>query len=100
MRRKILIGAAIFLSLILILAIAVFWYIRSGRLDAFLKDQIVTALSDYGIRAEIENSRLDLRGYVVTLNGITLYAGENTRPFARVDEMTAKFSVASYFRRN
>ncbi len=100
MRRKILIGAAIFLSLILILAIAVFWYIRSGRLDAFLKDQIVTALSDYGIRAEIENSRLDLRGYVVTLNGITLYAGESARPFARVEEMTAKFSVTSYFRRN
>ncbi|HEY7913575.1 MAG TPA: hypothetical protein VIG62_16800, partial [Blastocatellia bacterium] len=39
--------------IILILAIAVFWYIRSGRLDAFLKDQIVSALSDYGIGAQI-----------------------------------------------
>jgi translocation and assembly module TamB len=100
MRRKILIGAAIFLGIILILAIAVFWYIRSGRLDAFLKDQIVSALSDYGIRAEIDSTQLDLRGYVVTLNGMTLYAGEDSRPFARVDEMTAKFSVVSYLWRN
>ncbi|HKS39094.1 MAG TPA: hypothetical protein VJX74_00665, partial [Blastocatellia bacterium] len=96
MRRKLLIGALSFLGLILILAIAVFWYIRSGRLDLYLQSQIIEALSDYGIRATIGNTNLDLRGNKVTIRDLKLFAGDAEKEFGIVDELTAKFSIISY----
>lgn len=99
MRRKLIIGALSFLSLILILAIAVFWYVRSGRLDLFLQSQVIDAMSDFGIRAEIEGTNIDLRGYRVTLKNIKLYAGDARDPFGAIESLTAKFSVLSYLGR-
>jgi len=96
MRRKLLIGALSFLGLILILAIAVVWYIRSGRLDLYLQSQIIEALSDYGIRASIGNTNLDLRGNKVTIRDLKLFAGDAEKEFGIVDELTAKFSIISY----
>jgi translocation and assembly module TamB len=96
MRRKLLIGALSVLSLILILAIAAFWYIRSGRLDLYLQNEVIDSLSDYGIRAEIGGTSLDLRGYKVTLKNIKLYAEDAQAPFGNIEELTAKFSVLSY----
>jgi translocation and assembly module TamB len=96
MRRKLLIGALSFLGLILILAIAVFWYIRSGRLDLYLQSQVIDAMSDFGIRAEIGNTKLDLRGNKVTLKDLKLFAGDAEKEFGIIDEFTAKFSIVSY----
>ena len=98
MRRKLLIGAVSVLGLILILAIAVFWYIRSGRLDLFLQSKVIDAMSDFGIRAEIGSTKIDLRGYNVALKDIKLYAGDAQNPFGVIDSLTAKFSVLSYLR--
>lgn len=98
MRRKLLIGALSFLGLILILAIAVFWYIRSGRLDLFLQSQVVDALGEYGIRAEIGGTNIDLRGYQVTLKDIKLYAGDAQKEFGNIESLSAKFSIISYLR--
>jgi translocation and assembly module TamB len=98
MRRKLLIGALSFLGLILILAVAVFWYIRSGRLDLYLQSQVIDALSDFGIRADIGGTNLDLRGYQVTLKNIKLYAGDAQKEFGNIESLTAKFSIASYLR--
>lgn len=98
MRRKLLIGAVSVLGLIVILAAAVFWYIRSGRLDLFLQTQVVEALGEYGIRATIGSTNLDLRGYQVTLKDLKLFAGDAEKEFGAVDELTAKFSITSYLR--
>jgi len=99
MRRKLLIGALSVLSLILILAIAVFWYIRSGRLDLYLQSQVIDAMQDFGIRAEIGDTKLDLRGYKVTLKNIKLYAGDAEKAFGEIESLAAEFSVVSYLRR-
>ena len=96
MRRKFLIGAVSFLSLILLLIIAVFWYIRSGRLDLYLQQQVVEAFADAGIRATIGNTHLDLRGYRVTLEDIKLYAGNEEKLLGSIDKLSAQFSVLSY----
>ncbi len=98
MRRKLLIGALSFLGLILILVIAVFWYIRSGRLDLHLQSQVIDALGEFGIRAEIGSTKLDLSGYRVTLKDLKLYAGDAQKEFGIIDEFTAKFSIISYLR--
>jgi len=98
MRRKLLIGALSFLGLIVILAIAVFWYIRSGRLDLYLQSQIIEALSDYGIRASIGSTNLDLRGNKVTIRDLKLFAGDAEKEFGIVDELTAKGIVFEQYK--
>jgi translocation and assembly module TamB len=99
MRRKLLVGAISVLSLILILIVAVIFFIRSGRLDLYLQNQVVTALADVGIRAEIGSTHLDIRGYRVSLNDMKLYTSGSPKPFGTVDSLEAQFSVASYLSR-
>jgi translocation and assembly module TamB len=96
MRRKLLIGAISLLSLILILLIAVFVYVRSGQLDVFLQRQVVAALADVGITARIGSAHLDIRGSRVTLKNVELYAGDGQKPFGAMDSLSAQFSVLSY----
>lgn len=96
MRRKLLIGAISLLSLILILLIAVFVYVRSGQLDVFLQRQVVAALADVGITAKIGNAHLDIRGSRVTLDNVELYAGDGQKPFGAIEKLSAQFSVLSY----
>jgi translocation and assembly module TamB len=101
MRRRLLIGALVFLGLILLLVVAVFLYIRSGRLDRFLQAEIVKSLAEVGIRAEIGNAHLDLsRPYKVILDDIRLYPRDSDRPLATVDRIEARFSVLDYLRQN
>lgn len=96
MRRKLLIGGLSLLGLILLLVLAVFIFIRSGRLDRYLQSQVIEAFDEVGIRAEIGSTHLDIRGYRVTLGDIKLYAGKGEKPFGAIDEFTAQFSVLSY----
>src|SRR5262249_1112888 len=87
------------LGVILLLFIAVVVYIRSGRLDLFLQSQVTESLTDFGIRAEIGNTHLNLRGNTVSLRDLKLFAGDAAQPFALVKQLTAEFSVLSYLRR-
>jgi translocation and assembly module TamB len=96
MRRKLIIGAISLLSLILILLIAVFIYVRSGQLDVFLQRQVVAGLADVGITAKIGSAHLDIRGSRVTLEDVELYAGDGQKPFGAMNKLTAQFSVLSY----
>ena len=72
MRRKLLIVAASLLGLIVILSLSALFYVRSGRLDLLLQRQLISALDEAGIRAELAKATLDLRGYTVSLEGLRL----------------------------
>ncbi|HTG15801.1 MAG TPA: hypothetical protein VK747_11090, partial [Blastocatellia bacterium] len=96
MRRRLLIGAIVLLSLVLLLVVSAIIYLRSGRLDLYLQDQVVEAFADVGIRAELGKTHLDIRGYRVTLEDIKLYAGDGQKPFGAIDRLTAQFSALSY----
>jgi uncharacterized protein involved in outer membrane biogenesis len=98
MRKKLLISAIALLTLILLLVIGVFIYIRSGRLDNYLKDQVVEALADVGINAEIGGAHLDLGGYRVTLSDIKLTPTNRKKRFGTIESITAQFSVISYLK--
>src|SRR5215831_7429790 len=101
MRRRLLIGALVFLGFILILVVAVFLYIRSGRLDRYLQAEIVKSLAEVGIRAEIGNAHLDLsRPYRVILQDVRLYPRDGAQALATLDRVEARFSVLDYLRQN
>ncbi|HLG13677.1 MAG TPA: translocation/assembly module TamB domain-containing protein [Blastocatellia bacterium] len=98
MRRKILIGALSLVTLLLLLALAGFIYIRSGKLDKYLERQIVAALADSGIRAEMGRTHLDLRGYKVTIEDLKLFSARTGEPIGSVGRIEAEFSVTDYFK--
>ena len=98
MRKKLLIGALSLLGIVLLLLIAAIWYVRSGRLDLLLKGQIVAALKEMGIRAEIGESHLELFGNKVTLENIDLYTEDGQKRVGHVNKIVANFSVISYLR--
>src|SRR5262245_17526857 len=96
MRRKLLIVAGSVAGLILLAALALVIYIRSGRLDLLLKSQLISALDEAGIHAEVGSAKLDLAGYRVTLEDIHLFVKENGKDLGSVDRLVAAFSVTSY----
>jgi len=96
MRRKLLIGAISLLTLILLLVIGILIYIRSGRLDNLLREQVVAGLAEVGITAEIGSANLDLGGYKVTLEDVKLSASNGKHRFGTIDRIEAQFSVLSY----
>ncbi|HEX5735829.1 MAG TPA: translocation/assembly module TamB domain-containing protein [Blastocatellia bacterium] len=98
MRKKLLIGALSLLGIILILVIAAIWYVRSGRLDLLLKAQIIEALKDSGIRAEIGEAHLELFGDKVTLENIELYTEDGQEPLGRIKKIEANYSIVSLLR--
>jgi translocation and assembly module TamB len=96
MRRKLLIAAASLLGLVLLFIAAIFFYIRTGRLDLLLRDQIVAELDDAGIRAELDKSTLDLSGYSVSLEGLRMFVKKTGKELGEIERLTARFSVVSY----
>src|SRR5262245_11022886 len=96
MSKKVKIAALSILGLLILLAVAVLIFIRSGQLDKLLRDQIVAVLKDAGIHAEIGDSRLDLTGSKVTIEDIRLYIEGESQPFATIARIDGEFSVISY----
>jgi translocation and assembly module TamB len=98
MRRKLLIGALSALAVILAFIAAVFIYVRSGRLDLYVQSRILESLQEMGIRASIEHVHLDISGRKVTLENLTLYAGESQKPFGLIEKIEVLFSVIDYLK--
>jgi translocation and assembly module TamB len=98
MRRKLLIGALSTIALALILIAAIFIYIRGGRLDLYVQNRILESLQEVGIRASIERLHLDITGKKVTLENLTLYAGQGEKPFGSIEKIEVVFSVIDYLK--
>jgi outer membrane protein insertion porin family len=52
-RKRLLVIILVIFSLVAILALAGYFYIRSGKLNRYIANQVVTALEEYGLRTEI-----------------------------------------------
>lgn len=96
MRKKILIALASLLGIAVVLVATVFWYIRSGRLDLYLQNQIISILAESGTKATIGRTYLDLRGYKVTLEDIKLETEKEGKPFGSIGKIEVAFSVLDY----
>lgn len=96
MRKKLLIGAVSLLGLVLLLVVSAIFYIRSGRLDRYVQSEIVRALAEVGIKAEIGSTKLDLGGYRVTLKDIRLLFEESSAELGSIEQIEVTFSVVNY----
>jgi outer membrane protein assembly complex protein YaeT len=82
LRYKLLLGAFAFL---IIVAVAVVIYIRSGRLNRYITSQVQDALTQYGIRAEIGDFDIAWGVRTAKLRGVKLYNIQTGQLLATVD---------------
>jgi outer membrane protein assembly complex protein YaeT len=92
-----MIAAGLVLLLLLGLGLGGLYYIRSGRLNLYITNQVQTALSEYGIRAEIGG--LDLAWGVRTANvrDVKLYNQETGQLIAALDRAELVVEIPNPF---
>src|SRR5689334_16970155 len=95
--RRLLIAGGIILLLILALALSGLYYIRSGRLNRFILTQVQTALTEYGIRAEIGGLDLSWGVRTAKAHDVKLYNQETGQPIATVDNVEIVVEIPNPF---
>jgi len=87
-------------ALILLLALAGYFYIRSGRLNRYMAGQVTEALKEYGLRAEIDKFELTWKLRTATLRDIKLYNQQTGQLIATLDraEMVTEIHEPYAFR--
>jgi outer membrane protein assembly complex protein YaeT len=95
--KRLLIIAGSLLALVIALALAALFYIRSGKLDATIATQIQTALHEYGIRAEI--GKLDITWGIRTARArdIKLYNETTGQLLATIDQAEVVVDIPNAF---
>ncbi len=97
--RKTLTTTAIGVSaLILLLALAAFFWVRSNNFNQWVAGQIKSALSEFGIRAEIGAISPSIRGLSVELKDSKFYAKDDKEPFASFDQLNANVKFRDLFK--
>jgi outer membrane protein insertion porin family len=76
-----------FLLLITFLVFAGLYYIRTGRLNRYIADQVVEALSEYGLRAEIGKFELAWGIRTAKIRDIKLYNQQTGQLIAKIDRL-------------
>ncbi len=99
-RRTLAIIAISFVSVLAIVALATFIWVKSGRFDQWVVGQLKTALAEYGIRAEIGGINPSVRGLSVELKDVKLFAKDEKEPFATFDQLNGTVRFRDLFRLN
>ncbi len=95
--KKLLIAGGVVLLLILALVLGGVYYIRSGRLNRFILTQVRTALTDYGVRAEIGDLDLSWSLRTVKAHDVKLYNQETGQLIASLDNTELVFDIPAPF---
>lgn len=95
--KRLLIAGGAVLSLLLVLALALVFYVRSGRLNRYVGGEIQTALTEYGIRAEIGAFELAWGARTATLRDVKLYNQETGQLIATLDRAEVVVDIPSAY---
>lgn len=96
-RQWLLISGLSLVALLIIGAFVAWYWVRSGRVNRYVADQIVTALREYGIRAEVGGFELGRGLRTATLRNLKLYNQTNGQLIATVDRATVTIEVREPF---
>ncbi|MEW6735372.1 MAG: translocation/assembly module TamB domain-containing protein [Acidobacteriota bacterium] len=84
-RRKLIIIISLsILAVSIMLLLGGVYYIRTGRLNRYIAREVVNALSEYGVRAEIERLELSWSPRTVRMREIKLYNQQNGNLIATI----------------
>ena len=92
-RRKRLLwtGLGVF-SLLALLVLAGLLYVRTGRFNRFISSQVVEALSEYGLRAEIGNFNITWGVQTANIGDIKIYNQQTGQLIATVDRKSTRLN--------
>jgi outer membrane protein assembly complex protein YaeT len=90
------IGSGVF-SLLALLVLAGLLYVRTGRLNRFISSQVVEALSEYGLRAEIGNFSIAWGIQTAKIGGIKIFNQQTGQLIATVDQAEMKVQIREPF---
>jgi outer membrane protein assembly complex protein YaeT len=85
-KRLLLIGLGILL-LITLLVLAGLYYIRSGKFNRYIADQVSKALAEYGLRAEIGGFDVALRMGTAKIRDIKVYNQQTGQLIATIGQL-------------
>lgn len=92
-RRRLTMTALTITLLLGTAALLGFMLVRQGYFDRWLTGQLKTALTAYGVRAEVGSLNTRLRDRQVELKDLKLYAPDATEPFAAVERLTVQITA-------
>src|SRR5262245_23816147 len=97
-RRKRLLwtGLGVF-SLLAFLVLAGLLYVRTGRLNRFISSQVVEALREYGLRAEIGNFNIAWGIQTAKIGDVKIYNQQTGQLIATVDRAEMKVQIREPF---
>ncbi|HKV38604.1 MAG TPA: AsmA-like C-terminal region-containing protein, partial [Blastocatellia bacterium] len=71
--KKLVIAGCGLISIVLLLAVAILFFIRSGRLDRYIASQVKSALAEYGLRTEIGGFDLSWGARTAKVRDVKIY---------------------------
>jgi translocation and assembly module TamB len=95
-RNALLVGLVAVVGALLLALLAVFMY-RTGRVDTLIADQLVTTLSQYGIRAQIREFHTKLGPRTAEIKGLDLYDAKTGAQLGRIDTIIATIRVEDLY---
>src|SRR5438093_6486494 len=84
-RKIVLIASLSLLSLIVLLGLSGWFYVRSGRVNIYIGEQVKSALSEYGVRAEFGGFELAWGVRTARLRDVKLYNQQNGQLIVTID---------------
>src|SRR4029453_9340070 len=95
-RRLLRIGLGVF-SLLALLVLAGLLYVRTGRINRFISSQVVEALSQYGLRAEIGNFDITWGIQTAKIGDIKIYNQQTGQLIATIDRAEMEVQIREPF---
>lgn len=96
-RHWLLIGSAIFLVLLIGLGLYSWYWVKSGRVNTYVSSQIVTALKEYGVRADVGGFEIGRGLKTATLRNVKLYNQQTGQLLATIDRAVVTIQVVQPF---
>jgi translocation and assembly module TamB len=99
-RRRLILTAFTLILLFGVVALLALFLVRQGHFDRWLAGQLKTALTEYGVEAEVGSLNTRLRDWQVELKDLKLYPENSREPFAtlrRMDVAITARQLAGFF---
>ncbi|MFN7930761.1 MAG: hypothetical protein U0Y68_23120 [Blastocatellia bacterium] len=99
-RRTLIIMGISLASLLVLLTVTTWLWVRSSYFDQWVVVQLKAALADYGIRAEIGGVNPSVRGLSIELKDVKLFAKDDKEPFAAFAQLNGSVAFRDLFKLN
>jgi translocation and assembly module TamB len=85
---------------VLVAGLALLWWLSSASFDRFLADRLGRGLARFNLRVESDSLNFRLSRMEITVTGLRLFPGQESKPLLTVGRLRAKFRLRDIWDRN